>query len=499
MTVATFQPTSYSAQATDGNFAVLSRLGDIFAPHEQAFPNMTVALDPGHVFNASTLTEVGAQSTGTITAPAGNPRIDRVVVDPATGLVSVVSGAEAVSPVPPTIPSGKLPVARVLLLTSSTAITNNMITDERATPSGGAAAGISVTTQTVASYTYVAGNANYLVRRSNAGGTMTDTLPGTSPGVMPAGWTMTIANVDASALLSVAAGSGASLVGAAQGFLVLGPNQQATVVSDGANYNVLQAPTRVRLGANTTIYVSTSGSDSNTGLASASAFATIQQGVNVAAKYFDLNGHQLTIQLADGTYTAGVILATPWVGGQPASVILNGNASTPSNVVISTTSAKAVVAGGTGVGIALRNLRLQTTTSGDCVQATLASQISISNLVFGASAGPHMSAYTNGMVIIQGNYSVVGSATDHLVSVAGGCVRVDATTTVTVTGTPNFTAQFASASAGNMEVYNATFSGAATGKRYTIQVNGTIATSNGGANFFPGNAAGTTATGGQYN
>ncbi len=32
------------------------------------------------------------QVTGTITAPAGNPRIDRVVVDRLTGVLSVVTG-----------------------------------------------------------------------------------------------------------------------------------------------------------------------------------------------------------------------------------------------------------------------------------------------------------------------------------------------------------------------------------------------------------------------
>jgi hypothetical protein len=44
-----------------------------------------------------------------------------------------------------------------------------------------------------------------------------------------------------------------------------------------------------------------------------------------------------------------------------------------------------------------------------------------------------------------------------------------------------------------------TFTGAATGKRYDVTENGVISTAGGGANYFPGNAAGTTATGGQYN
>jgi hypothetical protein len=42
-------------------------------------------------------------------------------------------------------------------------------------------------------------------------------------------------------------------------------------------------------------------------------------------------------------------------------------------------------------------------------------------------------------------------------------------------------------------------SGGATGKRYVAELNGVINTFGGGANYFPGNVAGTTATGGQYN
>jgi hypothetical protein len=44
------------------------------------------------------------------------------------------------------------------------------------------------------------------------------------------------------------------------------------------------------------------------------------------------------------------------------------------------------------------------------------------------------------------------------------------------------------------------FTGAATGKRYTVTDNSTIRTSGSGENFLPGNAAGTanTATGGYY-
>lgn len=125
----------------DANSYVCQRIVDNFAPSAQASPNMTIALDAGHLFNAGTLTEVAGQSTGTITAPVSNPRIDRVVVDRITGAVSVVTGTEAASPVAPAIPAGKIPVARIALATSTSSIGDSLITDERDFSNVGAVVG----------------------------------------------------------------------------------------------------------------------------------------------------------------------------------------------------------------------------------------------------------------------------------------------------------------------------------------------------------------------
>lgn len=72
------------------------------------------------------------QISPAIVAPVSNPRIDRIVVSAATGSVSVITGTPAGSPVAPALTAGVLPVAQVLMQTSSTAILNTMITDERA-------------------------------------------------------------------------------------------------------------------------------------------------------------------------------------------------------------------------------------------------------------------------------------------------------------------------------------------------------------------------------
>ncbi len=120
----------------DAGLAVADRLAWAFAPHQQdqgsPAPDMTVRLEAGAIFDGATLTEVAAQSTSILAAPTTDPRIDRIVIDRASGAVSVVTGSEATSPTAPAITAGKAPIAQVLLATSTTEIVDSDITDERA-------------------------------------------------------------------------------------------------------------------------------------------------------------------------------------------------------------------------------------------------------------------------------------------------------------------------------------------------------------------------------
>jgi hypothetical protein len=69
---------------------------------------------------------------------------------------------------------------------------------------------------------------------------------------------------------------------------------------------------------------------------------------------------------------------------------------------------------------------------------------------------------------------------------------------VTLTGTPTFSTAFVLASAGSLFAPANTFVGGATGTRYTAQLNGVIFTGSKSLTYFPGSAAGSTPTGGQY-
>jgi hypothetical protein len=71
---------------------------------------------------------------------------------------------------------------------------------------------------------------------------------------------------------------------------------------------------------------------------------------------------------------------------------------------------------------------------------------------------------------------------------------------ITLTGTPAFTAGFAlcSGSGAYIQHTGGSFTGPATGARYALSLNGAINTAGAGANYFPGNAAGTNDGTGAY-
>lgn len=147
MTTAQYQITDFTVDdpATikaklDGNSKVAVRTAAAYQAYAAAVPNMTVKVAAGGRFVSGVLVENAIQTSGVIVAPAVNPRIDRVVINQATGVASIVGGVEAGVPVPPLIPSGFEPCAQIALTTITAAITNALITDERVPAGTGAAA-----------------------------------------------------------------------------------------------------------------------------------------------------------------------------------------------------------------------------------------------------------------------------------------------------------------------------------------------------------------------
>jgi hypothetical protein len=128
------------------------------------------------------------------------------------------------------------------------------------------------------------------------------------------------------------------------------------------------------------------------------------------------------------------------------------------------------------------------------------SRVFVGNLDFGACTDVGMFIAAAAFVRPIANYTISGNCRAHVMAGRGGVfMQANPAITVTLTGTPNFSQAFAVATeTSTARVYNITFSGSATGKRYDVTMNGVLNVSGNGATYLPGNSAGTTATGGQY-
>lgn len=364
--------------------------------------------------------------------------------------------------------------------------------------------GISSTqTVTGTNHTFAAADSALMTLRSNTGTLMVDTLPGTGTAVLPQGWKGTLVNNDSSALYQIIVGSGASLNGSSTGNIILGPGQRCIIFSDGANYWAQEMPGRVRLGAATGIYVATSGSDTaNNGLASGSPFLTLQKAINFIYSNFDFNGQTLTLNVADGTYTTGLAISGNFTG--LGTLVINGNTTTPSNCIISATSATCISISNSNCPINIQGFKLTTTTSGNTLNLGQSMGVVLSgNTNFGAvgSGSAHINV-NEAILTIATNYTISGSAFAHwYFAYAGKIVCVVGSFTITLSGTPAWSTAFAvlgdladlAIASGSL-----TFTGGSTGSRYSVTTNSVANTQGQGASYLPGNSVGSTATGGQY-
>ncbi|MFA7506734.1 MAG: hypothetical protein WCZ11_00700 [Bacilli bacterium] len=104
------------------------------APSAQDSPNMTIKVAAGGFWIQSSGTwsyvEYVGGNSPTLTAPSANAKWVVVAFNPSGALVAL-NGSEASSPVLPTIPKDRYPIAFVYLIAGVTAITNSMVFDAR--------------------------------------------------------------------------------------------------------------------------------------------------------------------------------------------------------------------------------------------------------------------------------------------------------------------------------------------------------------------------------
>lgn len=264
---------------------------------------------------------------------------------------------------------------------------------------------------------------------------------------------------------------------------------------------ILKLLPRERLNAPFTVYVAPGGSDTTGDGSSGNPFASLQRAFNFANSTFDFAGTQITIQLADGTYTAALVAAGAATGATVATpIIIQGNAANPANVVIHVTGLNCITAQN-GAGLMVQNLTLISTVSASSGGAGLVAVnggvLMFQNLVFGACGFAHSFATQGGQIIAAGPYTISGGAPSHFVGSSGGYGQMSgvgggsSAIVVTLTGTPAFPNGFAVVQNSTLLAPLNTFSGGATGPRYAASINGVIDTNGNSATYFPGNAAGT--------
>jgi hypothetical protein len=249
-----------------------------------------------------------------------------------------------------------------------------------------------------------------------------------------------------------------------------------------------------------TYYVRTDGSDSNTGLADSAggAFLTIQKAVDTVAA-LDISIYDVTIQVRSGTFTGAIAIDGPWIGS--GDVALVGDTTTPGNVIISVAGNCITVEAYAHVSV--RGFKL-TSSAGDqgLIYCKDNATVNIDGkMEFGAANTFHLYCFTGGNINITADYTINGNAVGGFAADRGASINFSGTITATMSGTPAFSGAAHMRVAGTSVIEGlagVTFSGAATGTRYDAQTNGVINTAGGGANYIPGNAAGSTATGGQY-
>lgn len=255
------------------------------------------------------------------------------------------------------------------------------------------------------------------------------------------------------------------------------------------------ATLREKLTANRTYYVRTDGSDSNTGLVNnaGGAFLTIQKAVD-AFLALDNGGYNVTIQIADGTYTAGAVIKG-WLG--TGALTIQGNSGTPSNVWVNVTGGNCfLITGALPSSVTIKDMKLQCTTSGTGIWMEAAGSAFYGNINFAACASYHIYC-EKGRIQPVSNYTISGGGVCHWVSNAHGYI-VDGPFTVTVSGTPAFTFFAYATRLSNIVSGNITWSGSATGTRYTVDGNSVILVPGKTTSYFPGDALTVPTTGGQY-
>lgn len=275
------------------------------------------------------------------------------------------------------------------------------------------------------------------------------------------------------------------------------PGDNDTSIATTAFVTTALSNRRVQLTANATYFVNAStGSDANNGLASGTAFQTLQKLIDTIGA-LDISIYNVTANCI-GVFTAGFSIPAAWLGS--GTVTLVGDITTPANATISVTSGNCITMSN-NARLTIGGFKL-TSTSGWLIFATTGASITLNGkMEFGA--------YSFGGIGLGNNCTMNNAAAAHTISGGGaggnffGVAKGAFNNTVNSLWT--FTAsisvfRFISCDAGgDFEASGMSFSlgaFAVTGTKYNVSNGAIINTAGGnsglgtGIAFFPGSVAG---------
>lgn len=244
----------------------------------------------------------------------------------------------------------------------------------------------------------------------------------------------------------------------------------------------------------------------NDGLALASPLDKVSTALFLVADFFDVQGpDQATTAVQvnfTGTMNDAIHVSGPFTGMEgTAKVIIDGGSSstatwTGNNASLGTVGLHL------GAVLKLQNFKVANANSGmNCIELTRGARVVIgAGMEFGTcNGGAHIYITGDSQLEMVAGYTISGSAAYHVQTLTDGHFYGAGSTTVTISGTPAFTT-FAYCNASFQDWSNITFSGSATGQRFSVTSGGKLFTPAGTASLtaFPGSTAGAHTLGGLY-
>lgn len=279
------------------------------------------------------------------------------------------------------------------------------------------------------------------------------------------------------------------------------------LATPGANWKAkLSSFVRLQLTADANYYVdNTLGSDSNPGTL-AQPFFTLQHAWDFLSGSLDLAQFNLTINCAASATNYTLTIQSSFIGGKNANILGAASGTTTLSDFFSAVANLNPVLNisrftMTGVPGSYAYLNVSI---GDCFLSAI-NQTSDNDLVIhGQVIGPNNTLaairqdQVGSILNVGGNLTFTGTFVDVLVCSDGAQIFGNGVT-FTLSGTPTWTGSFLSVFNDGIWIDGASvYSGAGTGKRFSVTTNAVIDAADSTGTLYPGNSAGTIASGGEY-